>query len=230
MHGEKEMEMSSGLMKEIAATALLASASLAWSQSATLAGAAPTGLPDQAASAAQQAPVATNVVPEKVNGPGLGRHGNGRLLPAVLVDANGELVGRFVENAALLEYQGEALAIPLAWDAIDAHTASGYFTWGGYGPVFTTPDCTGKPYGYPNYMIYGTRYVAQSVYDPNTKSWSAYVFDHDNMQLVTIGSRLQYDQWAKTTNCYASSGQMLYMPAIDTISLDAFWKPPLKVR
>jgi hypothetical protein len=215
--GIEETNMAQRIIKAIGAAALLASAA-ASAQPATPA------TPDQ------QAPVASNVVPERANGPGLGRRGNGRLQPPVLVDANGELVGRYIGGTALLAYAGEAMAIPLAWDTIDAQTQSGYFTWNGFAIVFTTPDCSGKAYGYPNYMTFGTRYVGQGVYDGNAKSWFAYVFDHNNMQVVTIGSMLQYDQWAKTMNCYASSGTMLYMPAIDTIALDAIARMPLKVE
>jgi hypothetical protein len=232
----KETEVATQIMMKLAATSLIATAQMAWGQSNMPAqGLVQANIPSSVASdrdrnTLQETPIRSGVVPDKVNGNGSGRRGNGRLRPAVLVDANGELVGRFVENAALLEYQGEAMAIPLAWDARDPNTQSGYFTWGSVAIVFLTADCSGKAYGYPNYMTYGTRYVAQGVYDPNAKSWSAYVFDHDNMEVVTIGSRLQYDQWAKTMNCYTSSGTMLYMPAVDTIALDPIAKMPMRVE
>ncbi|MBK4738364.1 hypothetical protein [Noviherbaspirillum pedocola] len=228
--------MATQIMKGMAATMLLATAQMAWSQSGmpaqglVQANTSSSAASDRDRSAAQDTPVRSGVVPDKVYGNGSARRGNARLRPAVLVDANGELVGRFVENAALLEYQGDAMAVPLSWDARDPNTQSGYFTWGSVAIVFLTADCSGKAYGYPNYLTYGTRYVAQGVYDPNAKSWSAYVFDHNNMEVVTIGSRLQYDQWAKTMTCYTSSGTMLYMPAVDTIALDPIAKMPMKVE
>lgn len=173
---------------------------------------------------------------EKPKNKGHGKPDKSIVSAVVVTDLAGKIIGRYWERNALLNYEDGLLPLPLAYETrIDPATkriqTTGYFTWGGGSLYFTTPNCTGTPHGILSYYV-GTKYISVSAKESATNGWTAYVFNREQGQLMTMYSSATYDSSTNMLNCWllGEGFTEFFAPAIDSFPLEEIGSPPLKIQ